>query len=110
MKNFIYYFRNHNLYLLYFRPILGSVNEKPVFMIALYRGSHDPISAHDFMRAFLDEIIPYFANGIEIGGKKYKFKLSKILADAPARAFILCLKRPNGFYSCPKCNAKGIRI
>ena len=106
--NIFIHVQNHNFHLSHFRPILGSVEENPVFMIALYRGPHDPTCAHGFTKAFLDEIIPYVLSGVQIGGVHYRFRLSRIMADAPARAFLLCMKRPNGFYSCPKCTTKGI--
>ena len=92
-----------------FWPILGSVYRHPIFIIAIYKGFQDPQCAKTYLNDFLDEIIPYFSDGICVQRKVYNFHLRCILADAPARAFLPGLKRPTGCYSCSKCTKKGVR-
>lgn len=72
-----------------FWPILGCIDECPIFIIALYKGLKDPKCASTYLKNFIDEIIPYFSDGICVYNKVYKFHLVCILADAPARAFLL---------------------
>ena len=91
-----------------FWPILASVHQRPVFIIAIYKGKEDPKSCTVYIRRFGDETLPYFRNGIEVGKKNYKFQLVCILADAPARAFLLGMKYHTGFFSCVKCTVRGV--
>lgn len=81
-----------------FWPQLGSVQRHPVFIIALYKGSKKPECCKTFIKHFVDEILVYFRDGVEVHGKNYNFHLVCILADAPARAFLLNLKQPTGYF------------
>lgn len=59
-----------------FLPVLGSVGDGNIFIIALYKGIEKPAScaADTFLRDFVDEIVPYCLDGIEIHTKIYKFE------------------------------------
>lgn len=92
-----------------FWSILGSVGDGGIFIIALYKGIGKPASCAAFLKDFVDEIIPYYSDGIEIRGKIYKFEVHCLLADAPARAYILRMKYDTGYYSCSKCTVRDIR-
>lgn len=92
-----------------FWPILGCIDNNPVFIIGLYKGAKKPTSRDDFLKKLLHEIIPYFSEGLKINGKTYDFKLKCVLADAPARAFLLGMTYHSGFFSCSKCIARGVR-
>lgn len=92
-----------------FWPTLGCVHQRSIFIIAIFKGHDDPLDAKTYLKDFLDEILPYFVDGILIHGKRYKFHLRCILADSPARAFILGLKRATGYFSCSRCTIKGVR-
>ena len=91
-----------------FWPLLGCIGPKPIFLIALYKGLQDPTCAVDYCKDFIDEILVYLHSGIELHGRTYSLKLHCILADAPARAFILNMKRHTGKFSCSKCQIQGI--
>lgn len=91
-----------------FWPILGSVGDGDVFIIALFKGIGKPDSCSAFLEDFVTEITSYCLNGIEIHGKIFKFELHCILADAPARAYIIRMKYHTGYYSCSKCTVSGI--
>lgn len=93
-----------------FWPILGSVHRRPIFIIALFKGPSDPQCAKTYLKDFFDEILPYFSDGIYVNGKMYSFHLRCILADSPARAFLLGLKRPTGYFSCSKCTIVGVHV
>lgn len=92
-----------------FWPTLGSFIKKPVFLIALYIGEKDPKSAEDYLKDFIDEISPYLRDGLDLRGHVYRFELHCLLADAPARAFLLGIKFPTGYFSCSKCKIEGSR-
>lgn len=89
-------------------PILGNIIPyKEVFMIGVYYGHKKPQDANIYLNEFVEEAIELSTNGIMIGGKNYKFSIRFIIADAPAKSFILCVKNFNGFNSCTKCVTKG---
>lgn len=45
--------------------------------------------------------------GFHTAGKVIKINLFGLICDAPAKAFVLCVKSHTGFYSCTKCTIKG---
>lgn len=94
-----------------FWPHLGRFRKKPVFMIALYRGEKDlqEAAVPDYLRDFVDEVLPYLRNGIELNGRTYNFHLHCMLADSPARAAFLGIQQATGYFSCSKCKVRGER-
>jgi len=90
-----------------FWPILAMVVKYPVFPIALYKGVGKPKNMNDFLKPFVDEAISLVLNGLRLGMKKYRVRVRLIAADAPARADILRIKHPTGYYSCSKCKIHG---
>lgn len=93
-----------------FWPILGildqSVNKEP-FVIGLYYGSTKP-SNTDFLLDFINECEGLERNGIHFRECNYIVRISKILADAPARSFIKSIKNHNSYYSCERCTQEGV--
>lgn len=45
--------------------------------------------------------------GLRLHDKIMKIRISKILCDAPAKSFVLCIKNFNSYESCTKCYAEG---
>jgi hypothetical protein len=89
-----------------FWPILGkvdqAVDQKP-FVIGLYYGTSKPNSANVYLDALIEELCQLEKHGIIIDGKQFCVRVSCIIADAPARSFIKCVKSHNSYYSCEKC-------
>lgn len=107
----------------HFWPILASVNDGPVFIVAIYFGIKKPIDANQYLKPMIDEICSFYENVAEedtgdayiiLGdgekARKFQFILDKIIADVPAKSFILSTKGHAGYYSCSKCKIKGISI
>ena len=79
-----------------FWPILGCLNDSSPFVIAIYCGDSKP-NVEEFLRDFVNEIKA-------IGST---LQLSSIICDSPARAYLKCIKSPNGYSSCDKCTVQG---
>ena len=96
-----------------FWPILcildQSVNKTP-FIVSLYYDDSKPDDANNFLRPFVDECLYLEKNGITIDNKKFTFRLSCIVTDAPARAFLKCIKSHNSLHACEKCIQEGTYI
>lgn len=76
-------------------PILGYVNELPkkqVFIIGLYTGKTKPTSVEKYLNDFILEM-KSLSEGLEYRGKRHDIFINAIICDAPARAFIKCIKR-----------------
>ncbi|KAJ8666812.1 hypothetical protein QAD02_008474 [Eretmocerus hayati] len=96
-----------------FWPIVISLDDdeytsKPA-AVAIYCGDSKPNSCSDFLYDFIEESIKFAENGIEILGQTYKFEISGIIGDTPARAFIKRCKRHCGFYACERCTTRGTK-
>lgn len=91
-----------------FWPILGFVqnlpNHKP-FVIALFAGNGKP-ELYEYMEDFFENI-----NNLEKGfffkEIQLSLKLEAMVCDAPARAFLKCVKGHTGYSACEKCTQEG---
>lgn len=92
-----------------FWPILGivdrSINSLP-FVIGLFYAETKPTNL-DFLDEFVAECTLLEENGIFVEDKHWSFRVSSILADAPARSFIKACKSHNSYQGCEKCNLDG---
>lgn len=79
------------------------------FPIAIYCGDSKPQSVNDYLSDFVNEINILSENGFVYNNKIYFVKIKSIVCDTPARAFIKCIKGHGGYYSCERCNVKGVR-
>lgn len=91
-------------------PVLCSVKEfgATVFPVALYCNYHKPECASEYLKDFIDEMklleqVGYSDNS----GKMYTVKLGAVVCDAPARAFVKCIKGHSGYDSCERCVQRG---
>lgn len=96
-----------------FWPILGKIVEaknfvfKP-FVVGLFYGNSKPQSVNEYVKCFIDELNELLNTGFQtLNGKKYKIVLKGFVCDAPARAFLKCIKGHTGFYGCERCIVKG---
>lgn len=90
-------------------PILGSFKEmEGVFPIAVYCSIHKPDSLSDYLKDFVEEVRMLECDGYaDACGKKYGVVLDAVICDAPARAFIKCIKPHNGYNCCERCVQRG---
>ena len=92
-------------------PILCSARDADwyPFLLALYFGKTKPKSLQDYLKDFVAEIKILEQTGF-VGvatGKHYLLKLETFVCDAPARAFVKCIKPHNAYNSCERCFQTG---
>ncbi|XP_040170673.1 uncharacterized protein LOC120904611 [Anopheles arabiensis] len=100
----------HNSGTTQFWPILMQLHgipDVPIMTIGIFCGTSKPDNAEDYLRRLVTEINDVQDNGVVINGKRISISLRAILADAPARAFIKCVKNHNGIQGCHKCKILG---
>ena len=103
-----------------FYPILGKVafniesveHVSVVFIIGLFYGdSGKPGCVVQFMKDFVDDCNEVQASGLTltngVDARLYRVKLKAMICDAPARAFVKCVKAHGGYYACDYCETKG---
>jgi len=87
--------------------LFTNVPESKVFLIRIFHGKSKPKISNEYLSNFVNESIQLINEGIIIGERLLKIKLNALVADAPAKAFLLNIKGHNGFDSCSKCHIKG---
>lgn len=94
-------------------PILGKVvadlNTRP-FAIGIYCGNSKPSSLELYLRGFVSELSDLLNNGFHFSNKIYEVEVFCIVCDAPARAFIKCIKTHTGYSCCERCHEPGESI
>lgn len=93
-----------------FWPILGNLeNIKPdsVFPIGVFHGYKKPEDLNEYLKYFVDDFLRLKNDGIIFNGITLQLELTKIMCDAPAKAFILGVKNHNAYSSCTKCITEG---
>jgi len=75
------------------------------FIVGVYRGpSKPPIT---FLNNLVTELQELLTTGLTINSQNITVEISSIICDAPARAFVKCIKSHSGYSSCEKCTQKG---
>jgi len=97
-----------------FWPILGkvfdSVNHTSgsnPFTVAIFHGTSKPMSVDEFLKDFVEEMCLLTEKGFHFVDRRYDIRVKGFSCDAPARAFIKCIKSHTGYYGCEKCTQKG---
>lgn len=95
-----------------FWPILGMIKELPgkSFVIGVYCGSSKPKSLKEYLYDFVQEMKEVLTSGVDFDMNKYNVKLDAFICDAPARAFIKCIKGHSGYHGCERCVQKGLYV
>ena len=91
-------------------PILCSISnidETVVFPAGAFHGMSKPSNSNEYLYDFVEEMKILQQDGIEIDGSHYSVKIEGIICDAPARAFVACIKGFNGYFGCGKCIQEG---
>lgn len=94
-------------------PILISIVNishlsKYVLPVGIYHGKFKkPCSSYDLMNSFITEMKEILLNGISVKNKVLKFKITQVVCDAPAKAFVLNVKGHNAYHGCNSCIAEG---
>lgn len=72
-------------------------------------GSAKPDSLDEFFGDLIVKI-NNLQSGFEFCGKKLFLKISSVMCDAPARAFVKGIKSHTGYYGCDKCIQSGVYL
>lgn len=99
-----------------FWPIQCSVSgvEMRAFFVQIYAGTHKPDSAEQFMRPLLNEAHELLKYGLRVAthddSKIIEVKFHNFILDAPARAFLKQIIGHSGYFSCERCEEKGMYL
>jgi len=89
-------------------PIIGMFDEvQEPFLIPLFSGYLKPTDSNEFLEDFVNECRILEHCGLETDQGIVNFRISKIIADAPARSMIKFIKQHNSYFSCERCVVKG---
>ena len=86
-------------------PILGSIRnvDSYPFPIAVFCSKDRPVYLEDFIA----EMQCLETVGFQCEGCHFTVALHAIICDAPARAFLKCIKTHSGYDSCERCCQRG---
>lgn len=92
-----------------FWPILGLIRNHSgtfsPFTIAVFCGKMKPSPLSSYFEDFITELL--LTIGLMFNGKKYIIEVQNFICDAPARAFVKCVKSHGGYSACDKCTEEG---
>lgn len=88
-------------------PILCSVKRFQPFIVAIFCGNEKPNPVSNFMADFREELTRLQRDGIAFEGDTLNVKVNAFICDAPARAFLKCIKGHNAYNSCERCTIEG---
>lgn len=78
------------------------------FIVALFSGFTKPNDLADYLAEFIEESKALLANGICFGESHFRIVIHSFVCDAPARAFLKCVKGHNSYSGCERCSVHGI--
>ena len=88
-------------------PILGSLENSDIFIIALFYGKHKPDNVEEYLYDFIQEWNELAVDGIFYQDKHFNLIIKYFLCDAPARSFLKCIINHTGCSSCERCCIHG---
>lgn len=96
-----------------FWPILMSITNIPILInkvltVGIYHSdSKKPYDVTEFLNPFIEEMLIILQNGIIIDKNIFRFSISQIICDAPAKAYILNVKGHMAYFGCNMCIEEG---
>lgn len=86
---------------------VDGVDMRP-FFVRVWLGDGKP-PLEEYLRPFVNEILTLLENGLTCpkNGKQYSIEVYMFVADAPARAYLKCIKGHSGYFSCERCTVEG---
>ena len=93
-----------------FWPILGMIDQLPVkdpFIIGLFSGDKKPTSPKEYLEQFVEEVSTLERDDIHYKDQIYQFRISAVICDTPARAYVKNVKGHAGYSGCDKCTQEG---
>lgn len=95
-----------------FWPILGLIKSSQgprdkCFLIGVFCGRSKPSPLSLYLEDFINELNELLNEGFVFKGKMYSIEVHSFVCDAPAKAFVKCIKSHSGYSSCDKCTIVG---
>ncbi|ODM93427.1 hypothetical protein Ocin01_13254, partial [Orchesella cincta] len=91
-------------------PILVKVDQcirvVPI-LVAVYSGETKPETITEFLTDFVNEMRFLEQDGVIVNGTLYFVNVSCVVADAPARAFVIGVKPHTAYHACERCQDDG---
>jgi len=77
------------------------------FVVGLLCGDGKPDPLDVYLNPFLEELLALVVNGLEFQNSTYDVKVRCFICDAPARAYLKCIKGHSEYSSCERCHQEG---
>lgn len=87
----------------HFEDSPAKVSPVSPFVVSCYHGNYNPKSVHEFLEPFIKELKTLQICGFQYHDICYSVTIQNVICDAPARAFIKCIKGHGGFFGCEQC-------
>ncbi|KAJ8909796.1 hypothetical protein NQ315_015316 [Exocentrus adspersus] len=90
-------------------PILAEVKnvKSSPFAVGIFCGKSKPKPLELYLMDFITEVLHLLEKGFLFQGQKYSVEIHSLICDAPARAYLKCIKSHGGYSSCEKCTDPG---
>lgn len=93
-----------------FWPILAKLEHSDPFIVAIFCGQSKPSPLEDYLKDFLTEYKHLQNNGLIYKGQTYNVHVKAFVCDAPARAYLKCIKGHNSYEACERCTVRGAQV
>lgn len=93
-----------------FWPILVKCCRSDPFIVAMCSGKKKPSPIEEYFQDFLTEYKHLKDYGIVFQGQTYSVSIDALICDAPARAYLNCIKGHTSYDSCERCLIRGTRV
>lgn len=100
-------FKSTNVQLWPILCIVTKISAKSPFIAGLYCGNSKPDELSEYLKEFVEEMIVLENEGFLFRNKLYRVKLSAVICDAPARAYVKNIKNHNSYNGCERCTQEG---
>ena len=88
-------------------PILCKIINAGIYVACLFCGKKKPDPVDSYLDDFINEVKELQRTGFQYNNHLYEVHLSAFTCDAPARAYLKCIKGHNAYNSCERCIIKG---
>lgn len=82
-------------------------DDNNVYVIGVYCGEKKPEDPNEYLNFFVEDVILLINQGFFVHDTLYEIHIYALVCDAPAKAFVLCVKNHSGYDSCTKCLIEG---
>ena len=93
-----------------FWPILVKCGHLNPFIVAMFSGQSKPSPLEEYLKDFVTEYKHLKDNGIVSKGQTYTVNIHALICDAPARAYLKCIKGHTSYESCERCLMRGTHV